>query len=103
MALPADGQLGEAWDSRSSPIQLVGFLLGLVGTLVYAQGTTRRGPEYMIGDSPVLPPPQHATKWTYGLLSSPAARAWVSQHVVTGCLVPQLESATCGGREHCRI
>ena len=40
----ADGQLGEAWDSRSSPIQLVGFVLGLAGTLVYAQGTTRRGP-----------------------------------------------------------
>ena len=37
-----DGQLGEAWDSRASPIQLVGFVLGLVGTLVYAQGTTRR-------------------------------------------------------------
>lgn len=36
-----DGSLGEAWDSRSSPIQLVGFMLGLAGTLVYAQGSTR--------------------------------------------------------------
>lgn len=36
-----DSTLGEAWDSHSSPIQLVGFLLGLAGTVVYAQGTTR--------------------------------------------------------------
>ena len=37
----ADGELGEAWDNHTSPIQLVGFVLGLAGTLVYAQGTTR--------------------------------------------------------------
>ena len=36
-----NGNLGEAWDSHASPIQLVGFLMGLTGTVVYALGSTR--------------------------------------------------------------
>ena len=38
-----DGTLGEVWDSRASPVQLAGFVLGLAGTVVYAQGTSRWG------------------------------------------------------------
>ena len=36
-----DGQLGEPWDPRALPLQLAGFLLGIAGTVIYAQGSTR--------------------------------------------------------------
>ena len=55
------GTLGEAWDSHSSPIQLVGFLLGLAGTVVYAQGTTRWVQEFTVTVVPLLRFPRVAT------------------------------------------
>ena len=88
MNLCADGQLGEAWDSRSSPIQLVGFVLGLVGTLVYAQGTTRRGAHFPAFGPPRVPLPRHAMSWFHDLRSNPAPCAWVGMWSPIGQHLP---------------